>query len=93
MAKEFIASAIGKPTNARRVRGRENVPKGDNFAWWSCVYIYINRKTKEEYTLEQLQCKYEMGFAQQELWEIIEAEYDSVEDYIMNVNHPRRKRE
>jgi len=89
MATQFIASAIGRPTNATVIRGRENVPSGDDFSWWTSVSTYINRKTKEECTLVQLQCKYEMGFAQKELWDIIEKEYSISNDYIMNVNHPK----
>ncbi len=90
MTKQFISKPIGKPTDARIIRGRDNVPVGDNFAWWTCVYVYINRESKEEYKLEQLQEKYNLGFGQRELWDIIEKNYDTVEDYIMNVNHPIR---
>lgn len=90
MTRQFISSAIGSSTDARSVRGRENVPAGDSFAWWSCIYIYINRISKKEYRLEQLQKKYHLGFAEEELWDVIEKEYDMVEEYIMNVNHPKR---
>ncbi len=89
MKGQFISSPIGKTTDAKIIRGRENVPVGDNFGWWTCVYVYINRKSKEEYMLEQLQEKYSLGFGQHELWNIIEKEYDAVEDYIMSVNHLR----
>lgn len=87
----FISKAIGKPTNERIVRGRENVPKGDDFAWWSCHYEYKNKKTGEIYNLEDLQNKYKLGFAQRELWDIIERDYITEDVYVMNVNHPKRR--
>ena len=89
MVREFITKAIGKSTNATIIRGRKNVPSGDDFKWWTSISVYVNRVTKEEYILEQLQGKYEMGFGQRELWNIIEKEYDIFDDYIMNVNHPK----
>ena len=87
--KQWIPHAIGKPTNATKIRGRENVPVGDKFDWWSCKYVYIDRITKKEYYLEDLCNKYKMGFGQSELWDIIEKGYDCESDYIMNINHPR----
>lgn len=88
---KFIAKAIGELTNNKIVRGRENVPKGDDFSWWSCHFEYRNRNTSEAYTLEELQDKYELGFGQKELWDFIECEYNTEEVYVMNVNHPRYK--
>lgn len=90
MSRPFIANAIGKPTDATVIRGRENVPTGDDFAWWSCHYEYRHGKTGETYRLEDLQNKYHMGFGQAELWQIIDREYESEEVYVMSVNHPRR---
>lgn len=89
MINQWIPKAIGQPTNVRIIRGRENVPTGDDFAWWSMHYEYKNIKTCEEFTLEQLQDKYNLGFAQKKLWDIIERDYTTEEVYIMNVNHPR----
>ena len=93
MSRNFISSPVGEPTAATRIVGRENVPRGDNFAWWSCHYEYIHRVTKEIYRLEDLQNKYKMGFGQAELWEIIDREYTSIEVYVMSVNHPRYNQE
>lgn len=89
MKNQWIPKAVGQPTNARIIRGRENVPIGDDFAWWSMHYEHINKKTGKAFTLEQLQEKYNVGFAQKELWDIIERDYTTEEVYIMNVNHPK----
>ena len=75
----------------KTIIGRENLPKKDNPAWWSCHYEYINRKTKEMFKLEELQEKYGFGFADSKLWKIIEEEYNSVEVYVMSINHPKAK--
>lgn len=40
-------------------------------------YVYTNKKTKKRYTLEGLQNKYELGFADSRLWKIIERDYSS----------------
>jgi hypothetical protein len=93
MLRQFISKAIGKPTDAIIIRGRENVPIGDDFAWWSCHYEYRNIKNVETYTLEELQEKYQLGFGQQELWDIIEQNYTTEEVYVMNVNHPKYKQQ
>lgn len=39
------------------------------------VYIYINKRTGEEYRLEDLQNKYGLGFGDRRLWDIIESCY------------------
>lgn len=70
-----------------KVYGRENVPKTDKFAWWSCDYEYIGKDGTYN-TLEDLQEKYNLGFADKKLWDIIEENYKTVECYTMNVNHP-----
>lgn len=89
MNNKWIPPAIGNTTNPKIIRGRENVPTGDNFAWWSCHYEYRNKNTNEVFRLEGLQEKYNLGFLQRELWDIIEHEYISEEVYIMSVNHPK----
>lgn len=71
------------------IRGRENVPAGDNFAWWPCHYEYISRETGEAYTLEELQEKYHLGFCDSRLWRIIEKDYHGEEVYVMSVKHPK----
>ena len=78
---------------AKVVRGRENVPAGDNFAWWSCHFEYRSKDTCEAFILEQLQEKYSLGFGQQELWNIIERDYTAEEVYVKNVNHPNYNEE
>jgi hypothetical protein len=89
MIKQWIPKAIGQLTDVRIIRGRENVPTGDDFAWWSMHYEYKNIKTCEDFTLEQLQDKYNLGFAQKKLWDIIERDYTTEEVYVKNVNHPK----
>lgn len=89
MGIKRIINAIGEPTEATTVRGRQNVPAGENFAWWTCKMEYRHNLTNELYSLEELQCKYELGFAEKRLWNIIEREYTIGEIYVMNVNHPR----
>lgn len=88
MRNLWLPTAIGKPTNAKVVRGRENVPVGDDFAWWSCHFEYRSKNICEAFTLEQLQEKYNLGFGQQKLWNIIERNYTAEEVYVRNINHP-----
>lgn len=75
-------------STSRIIKGRENIPDGDNFSWWSMHYEYINKETGRVFRLEELQEHYNLGFAQKELWDIIELEYKTKQVYIMNVNHP-----
>lgn len=87
--RQFITSPIGEPTDLTIIRGRQNVPVGDCFSWWSCHYEYKNIKTGETFTIEGLQNKYQLGFLEKELWNIIERNYLTEEIYIMSCNHPR----
>ena len=86
---KWISKSIEQPMNAKSVRRCENVPAGDDFAWWSEHYEYRSVKTCETFTLEQLQEKYNLGFAQEKLWDIIERNYTMEEIYVMNINHPK----
>ncbi|MGN9163231.1 hypothetical protein [Clostridium sulfidigenes] len=45
----------------------------------STHYEYRNKKTGEVLRLEDLQEKYNLGFAQKELWDIVEANYTTKE--------------
>lgn len=69
------------------IRGRENVPKNDDFAWWSCHYEYKNKKTNKSYRLEELQNKYKLGFAEKKLWNIIERYYIAEEVYVIELKN------
>lgn len=89
MCNEWIPSAIGSPTDETTLVGRHKVPAGDCFSHWTCRYKYRCSKTKNVYSLGDLQNKYELGFGDQRLWDIIECEYSTEVHYIMNVNHPR----
>lgn len=77
--------------NTKIIIGRENIPAKDDLSWWSMHYKYRNKKTGKMFRLEDLQEKYNLGFSQKELWNIIEFEYKTEEVYIMNINHPKYK--
>ena len=87
MNENWMPFAIGKPTDATRIVGRENVPKGDDFGWWSCHSEYLDIDG-EYLTIEELQDKHEVHW--QRAWEIIEGNHlKTINVYVMNVNHPR----
>lgn len=89
MVRQFISKSIGNPTDAIVIRGRENVPAGDSFAWWTCHFEYRSNLTNELFLLSDLQNKYQLGFGQRELWDLISKYYITEEVYVMNVNHPK----
>ena len=78
---------IGEPTNATRIIGRENVPKGDKFSWWSSHSEYID-DDGESLTIEAFQDKHDIHW--RGAWDIIvEQNLEMIDVYDMNVNHPR----
>lgn len=73
-----------------KVYGSENINATDKHNWWNFDYEYIG-KDGIYHTLEELQEKYNLGFADKRLWDLIDENYKTVECFTMNRNHPEYK--
>ena len=91
MTRPWIPEPIGPASDATVIRGRENVPKGDLFCWWTMHYEYVEKVTGEAYRMPDLQRRYGIGFMDPRMDEILKTDYEpeGVQVYTMNICHPR----